>query len=83
MEMDSLLLIFTLANVSCSIISKWFSTHKRMPPFYVFDGVAGAFMIITNTFAYMKDHSNYGLLAYYLLGGWQICMACWGYFRKS
>jgi membrane protein insertase Oxa1/YidC/SpoIIIJ len=80
--MEIVILIFTLLNVSFSIASKWFSAKRVMKPFYILDAIAGVLMIVTNTFAYIKDSSNYGLLAYYILGVWQISMGAYGLYTN-
>jgi hypothetical protein len=73
-----LILVVTLLNASCSIVARWFSTHRKMKPFYILDAVAGLLMIATNTLVFIKDPDNYGPLAYYVLGCWQIGFGIWG-----
>jgi hypothetical protein len=49
-----------------------------MKAFYILDAVAGAVMIVANTLVFIKDKDNYGPLAYYILGAWQIGFGIWG-----
>jgi hypothetical protein len=54
-----------------------------MKPFYILDATAGAIMIIGNTLVFIKDKDNYGPLAYYVLGVWQIGFGIWGLYIKE
>jgi hypothetical protein len=82
MNLPIIILIITIINALTSITARWFSTHKQMKWFYILDGTAGAIMIISNTLTFFKDEDNYGPLAYYVLGAWQIGFAIWGLLRK-
>jgi hypothetical protein len=78
MTLTTIILIVTIINCLCSISARWFSTHRQMKAFYILDAVAGAVMIVANTLVFIKDKDNYGPLAYYILGAWQIGFGIWG-----
>jgi O-antigen/teichoic acid export membrane protein len=83
MSLSTITLIVIIINCLCSISARWFSTHKQMKPFYILDATAGAIMIIGNTLVFIKDKDNYGPLAYYVLGVWQIGFGIWGLYIKE
>jgi hypothetical protein len=82
MTLPTLILIVIIVNCLCSITARWFSTHRQMKPFYILDALAGLIMIVGNTLVFYENPDNYGPLAYYVLGSWQIGFGIWGLYKK-